>query len=133
MLTRPRITLTVAICLLFVLAAQAEIEIVLNNDFIDKYKNRVTFDANYIVDKAHKDPNPGPKDGDLHIAGRASEIQLPTVAEIMNAISETRQGRRLWRGLGFWPRTTALTNRKNLNEQRLLHFNARKYVRPTTI
>jgi hypothetical protein len=65
----------------------AQIQITLNNSFIEKFKNRVTIDATYTVDKAHARPNPPAKDGDLHIAGRAPEIGLPTVAEIMNAAS----------------------------------------------
>jgi hypothetical protein len=76
---------------LFVLAcatATAQIEITLKNTFIEKYKSRATIDANFTVDKAHKKPNPPSKDGDIHIAGRASEIGLATVAEIMNAASE---------------------------------------------
>lgn len=63
----------------------AQIQITLNNSFIEKYKDRVTIDATYTVDKAHPRPNPPAKDGDLHIAGRAPEIGLATVAEIMNA------------------------------------------------
>jgi hypothetical protein len=61
------------------------IEITLNRKFIKDFKDRVTIEATYTVDKAHKKPNPPAKDGDLHIAGRAPEIGLPTVAEIMNA------------------------------------------------
>lgn len=66
-------------------SAGAQIEIALKRSFIDTYKNRVTIDASFTVDKAHAHPNPGKKDGDLHIAGRAPEIGLATVAEIMNA------------------------------------------------
>lgn len=65
--------------------AHAQIEITLKNTFIEKYKNRATIDATFTVDKAHARPNPPSKDGDLHAAGRAPEIQLATVAEIMNA------------------------------------------------
>jgi len=65
--------------------ANAQIEITLKNTFIEKYKNRATIDATFTVDKAHARPNPASKDGDLHVAGRAPEIQLATVAEIMNA------------------------------------------------
>ncbi len=68
--------------------AHAEITITLKNTFIEKYKNKATIDATYSVVKAHKKPNPASKDGDMHIAGTAPEIGLPTVAEIMNAASE---------------------------------------------
>ena len=77
-----------AILALIVLAAptsRADINIVLQNEFIEHYKRRVTIDTNFLVDKAHKKPNPGSKDGDLHVAGRADEVKLPIVAEIMNA------------------------------------------------
>ena len=77
------------ISLLFVaVAARAEIEITLKNAFIDKFKERATIDAKFTFDKAHPRPNPGKKDGDLHAAGRAPEIGLATVAEIMNAKDE---------------------------------------------
>jgi hypothetical protein len=66
----------------------ADVRITLNNTFIEKYKNRATIDATYTVDMAHKKPNLPTNDGDLHIAGRAPEIGLPTVAEIMNAASQ---------------------------------------------
>lgn len=69
-------------------ALRAQTQITLKNAFIEEYKNRATIDVNYTVDKAHAHPNPASKDGDLHIAGRAKEIGLATVAEIMNAISE---------------------------------------------
>ncbi|WP_128942771.1 hypothetical protein [Bradyrhizobium zhanjiangense] len=59
----------------------------LNRSFIEKCKNRLTISAQYVVDAAHKKPNPGSKDGDMHVAGRAPEIGLATVAEIQNAKS----------------------------------------------
>ena len=58
--------------------------VTLNNSFIEKYKNRVTIDATFTVDRVGK-IHPASQDGDIHIAGRAPEIGLPTVAEIMNA------------------------------------------------
>ncbi|HEY4597789.1 MAG TPA: hypothetical protein VIJ02_15420 [Thermoanaerobaculia bacterium] len=74
-----------AYAILLPLAAYADIEITLKNSFIEKFKNRVTIDANFTVDKAHPKPNPASKDGDLHAAGRAPEIGLAAVAEVMNA------------------------------------------------
>jgi len=65
--------------------ASASIEITLKNSFIEEYKNRATVEAHFVVDKAHEKPNAPSKDGDLHVAGRADEVQLPIVAEIMNA------------------------------------------------
>jgi hypothetical protein len=67
-------------------AAQAgrDIIITLKNDFIEKYKNLVTIEANFTVDKAGK-IHPPREDGDMHVAGRAKEVGLPIVAEIMNA------------------------------------------------
>lgn len=66
----------------------AQTQITLRRTFIEKYKNRVTIDATFTVDKAHAHPNPPAKDGDLHVAGRAPEISLPTVAEIINAAAD---------------------------------------------
>jgi len=54
-------------------------------DFIGTFKSRVTIDADYIVDQAHKHPNPPNKDGELHAAGRSEQIGPLTVAEIENA------------------------------------------------
>jgi hypothetical protein len=70
-------------------AASGNITITLKKAFIAEYKNRATIDADdYVIDVAHKQPNPASKDGDLHIAGRADSIGLPIVAEIMNAKDE---------------------------------------------
>ena len=76
------------ILLLLPVAVNAQIQITLKNSFIEKFKDRATIDSTFTVDKAHKSPNPGSKDGDLHVAGRAPEIGLPTVSEIMNAKDE---------------------------------------------
>jgi hypothetical protein len=57
----------------------------LNKSFIEKFKNKLTISAHFIVDAAHKKPNPASKDGDMHVAGRAPEIGLAMVAEIQNA------------------------------------------------
>ncbi|HXF48797.1 MAG TPA: hypothetical protein VNL73_05160 [Verrucomicrobiae bacterium] len=65
--------------------SSAQIEITLKNKFIDEYKDRATIEATFTVDKAHAKPNSPSKDGDMHVAGRAPEIELPVVAEIMNA------------------------------------------------
>jgi hypothetical protein len=70
-------------------ATSGNITITLKKSFITAYKNRATIDADdYVIDVAHKQPNPASKDGDLHIAGRAESIGLPIVAEIMNAKDE---------------------------------------------
>ena len=62
-----------------------QIEITLRKSFADSLKNKVSFSAEYLVKFSHARPNPPGKDGDLHIAGWASGIGLPVVAEIMNA------------------------------------------------
>jgi len=60
--------------------------VVLKRAFVEKYKDRATIDATFIVDHAHKTPNAPAKDGDMHVAGRAQkEVGLPMVAEVMNA------------------------------------------------
>ena len=86
-----------AICstllLLFIclpVSSSAEITITLKNSFIEQFKNRATIDTTFTIDKAHKKPNPPSKDGDMHVAGRASEVGLSVVAEIMNARLEKK-------------------------------------------
>jgi hypothetical protein len=83
-----RLGTALLVFLLLPVVANAQIQITLKNSFIEKFKNRVTVDTTFTVDKAHKRPNPPKKDADLHIAGRAPEIGLPIVAEIMNAKDE---------------------------------------------
>jgi hypothetical protein len=68
------------------ITARSEEILVLNRSFIEKFKNRLTIDAAYIVDAAHKKPNPPDKDGDMHVAGRSADIGLASVAEIQNAV-----------------------------------------------
>ncbi|MCL5422847.1 MAG: hypothetical protein M1461_10325 [Nitrospirae bacterium] len=80
-------TLLILFCLPVV--SSAEVTITLKNSFIEQFKNKTTIDTTFTVDMAHKKPNPASKDGDLHIAGRAPEVGLPVVAEIMNAKFET--------------------------------------------
>lgn len=83
-----RLGIALLILVLLPVVVSAQIEITLKNSFIEKFKNRVTVDTTFTVDKAHKHPNTAKKDGDLHIAGRAPEIGLPIVAELMNAKEE---------------------------------------------
>ncbi|HEV2827998.1 MAG TPA: hypothetical protein VGW76_10390 [Pyrinomonadaceae bacterium] len=83
-----RLSFALSVLVLLPVAVSAQIEITLKNSFIEKFKNRVTVDTTFTVDKAHKHPNTAKKDADLHIAGRAPEIGLPIVAEIMNAKGE---------------------------------------------
>jgi hypothetical protein len=66
----------------------ANIEITLKNEFIEQFKDTATISVSFVVDKAHRQPNPPQKDADLHAAGRADEVGLPMVAEIMNAASQ---------------------------------------------
>ncbi len=65
--------------------SNSQITMTLRKSFIDSFKNKLTITANYEVYFAHKSPNPGSKDGDLHFAGFDKKIGLPIVAEIMNA------------------------------------------------
>src|SRR5271157_3382955 len=69
-------------------ASQAAETLVLSSVFVDQVKNKATIDATFEVDAHLKTPHPissGGNDGDIHMAGRAAEIQLPVVAEIVNA------------------------------------------------
>jgi hypothetical protein len=60
------------------------VDLTLNNDFIERYKNRVTADTNFIVDKVGG-VHSASGDGDIHVAGRDNGVGLRVVAEIMNA------------------------------------------------
>ena len=66
----------------------ANIEITLKNEFVEQFKDKATISVSFVVDKAHVRPNTAKKDGDLHVAGRAEEVGLAIVAEIMNAVSQ---------------------------------------------
>jgi len=59
--------------------------LILSRDFIERHKKLVTITVNFSIEKPHKSPNSPKKDGDLHLAGRSSQVGLPMVAEIMNA------------------------------------------------
>ena len=67
---RYRSALLASLCsvLLLPLVAAAENVLILDNAFIQKYKNKATIDADYIIDKAHKKPNLASKDADIHVA-----------------------------------------------------------------
>ena len=60
------------------------ITITLKKDFIEKHRNRVTIDVQLKVDAVGK-VHAASKDGEMHFAGRADEVGLPIVAELMNA------------------------------------------------
>ncbi len=66
------------------------IKVVLNNSFIEKYKNRASMAIDMTVDEANKAPKPAFTDGDFHIAGRSPEVGLPVVAEITNSAHEAK-------------------------------------------
>jgi hypothetical protein len=75
------------VLLLPIQSSRAEDVLELNQSFVEKFKNKLTISVQYTVDAAHKRPNPASKDGDMHVAGRAPEVGLATVAEIQNAAS----------------------------------------------
>jgi hypothetical protein len=60
----------------------------LQQSFIERYADRVTITADFVIEHAHRKPNKPIDDGDLHFAGKSVNIRLPTVAEIMNAAEE---------------------------------------------
>ena len=80
----------IAVCLVLGTASAAWAgSVTLKRAFVEKYKNRATIDASFIVDHAHPHPNPPQKDGDMHVAGRAQkDVGLPMVAEVMNAAAQ---------------------------------------------
>jgi hypothetical protein len=62
-------------------------QVLLKNAFIEKYRNLVTITTDFKVDDAHPHPNPigtSSQDGDLHMAGRSTDVGLPMVAELSN-------------------------------------------------
>jgi hypothetical protein len=63
-----------------------EIAFQLDDDFIDRYKDRAAIHPKIQVDIVGR-PHPPRADGDLHVSGRAEEVLLPLVAEVMNAAS----------------------------------------------
>lgn len=79
---------SVFLVLLLVPRLSAQSSLVLNNAFIEKYKNRATIDSSFVIDAAlsrpHRISSDG-DDGDLHFAGRTDDVGLPMVAEIVNA------------------------------------------------
>jgi hypothetical protein len=83
--------LSVTTCLLVLVlvsaSAHAELNIVLKNDFIEKFKNRATITVPFTVDATSK-VHPASQDADIHIAGHSDDVGLPLVAEIMNAKGE---------------------------------------------
>ena len=56
----------------------------LDRSFLETYKDRVTMETMFTVDDA-SEPSPNLFDGDLHFSGRAPEIGLRTVGELINA------------------------------------------------
>jgi len=61
--------------------------VLLHNEFVEQLRNRVTIEADFLIDAAHPHPNTigtSSEDGDLHIAGRSPQIGLPMVAELAN-------------------------------------------------
>ncbi len=81
---------SLAFLALFLIAPLASAQtLVLQRSFIEKYKNRATIDATFIIDHAHPRPNRPAKDGDLHASGRSEEVGLPMVSEVMNAAGES--------------------------------------------
>ncbi|MGC2743348.1 MAG: hypothetical protein WA672_09180 [Candidatus Angelobacter sp.] len=64
----------------------------LSSKFVNDNKDKATITVQLEVDEhlthAHK-IDKGGDDGDVHMAGRADEVRLPLVAEILNAAKET--------------------------------------------
>jgi hypothetical protein len=87
-------SVSVRFCIAALLTAASGLNaqtLILQRSFIEKYKNRATIDATFIVDHAHHKPNKPESDGDLHASGRSETVGLPMVAEIMNAADATQR------------------------------------------
>ena len=90
---RPKLLRVAAACWLLAPLSPAG-TVVLKNAFIEKFKNRATIEATFEVDHAHAKPNNignDGDDGDLHASGRAPEIALPMVVEVVNAAAATQK------------------------------------------
>ena len=90
---KPLKRLTTVALLLFASTSicRADITLALNKSFVNKVRNKATITTNLTVDAHPKDPHSikdDGEDGDIHMAGRDSLIQLPLVAEILNARRE---------------------------------------------
>ena len=90
---KPLKRLTTVALLLFASTTicRADITLALNKSFVNKVRNKATITTNLTVDAHPKDPHSikdDGEDGDIHMAGRDSLIQLPLVAEILNARRE---------------------------------------------
>jgi hypothetical protein len=86
-----QIFLLLALLITSPLVVQADITVALTKGFVKRYKDKATIPTTFRVDKHHNTPNPiggGSDDGDIHIAGRDSVVQLPMVAEIINGKRE---------------------------------------------
>jgi hypothetical protein len=68
---RQTLWLGVLAAVLFACSARADIRIVLNDSFIDQFKDRMSISACFSVDEAKGRANSPSKDGDLHMAGRS--------------------------------------------------------------
>ena len=83
-----RLHVATAVLVLLTVTRLSAAEVLLKNSWISTFKNRVTMALTYKLEKAHKRPNPvGEKsdDGDMHLAGRSTQVGLPFVVEIVNA------------------------------------------------
>jgi hypothetical protein len=65
-----------------------DLEIEVYRTFVVRYRDRVTIDTRFRVDKAWQHPNPPYLDGDFHFSGRTWQVGLPTVGEIVNAADQ---------------------------------------------
>jgi hypothetical protein len=90
--TRKAFSLSAALLLVSAPALHAE-TLNLSPEFVNQCKNRATISINFELDAHLKSPHrisSSGDDGDVHMAGRAPEVKLPMVAEIMNAGMEAQ-------------------------------------------
>lgn len=77
------------LCIVLLIGSLAPAETLnLSPDFVNRNMNRATISIQFELDAHLRAPHPissSGDDGDVHMAGRAPEVQLPMVAEIMNA------------------------------------------------
>lgn len=92
MLALTKRSVVIVCCVVSMICAARGETLVLSSAFVEQVKNKAAISATLEVDAFLKKPHPissGGNDGDIHMAGRADEVQLPLVAEIVNAALES--------------------------------------------
>lgn len=85
--------ITLVVALILAPVCRADMVLSLEREFVKKYRDKATISTIFNVDALPKSRSAhqvgeGAEDGDIHMAGRDTVIQVPLVAEIINARME---------------------------------------------